>query len=114
MVIWTVWEVSEVRDSGFWIRGSGFGIRDSESGSESWIHDSASGSGFAIDSPSDRCVSMERRKRSCQGVWAVQRSVGRADDARRFLAEPDPVWYARFSSTSGNNSVVECDLAKVE
>lgn len=34
--------------------------------------------------------------------------------AWRRLDRPGSVWYARGSVASGNNSVVECDLAKVE
>src|SRR4030095_11190591 len=63
---------------------------------------------------------MRRRRRRQKGSVRimVQRSVNRcASDVQGtpvVLIGQRSLWYAEFSPKSGNNSVVECDLAKVE
>ena len=45
---------------------------------------------------------------------AVKWPSAQACACRGALIGLDPLWYAVISVESGNNSVVECDLAKVE
>jgi hypothetical protein len=56
----------------------------------------------------------ERRRRAVGNTWRAGRAAvaGALRLPARLKANP-AVWYFRGSS-SGNNSVVECDLAKVE